>query len=373
VEKSLIPRKRNPNQIKLKKKSQTSAIAKAHRETSRGYASLIEGDWVKAERQLMTNIDKNPTPMLNYLAAANAAQQRDDYEGRDGYIKKALAASPRERLAIGLTKARLQYQAGQLEDSTTTLKKIQAFAPRNPRVLRLVTEVGQASGDWETVLAALPAARRSKALSADELDELEVKANKEVLALPAATADTDEGQEVDRRFDSLSRAKRKDPRVNHDKAELVVRNMLKKNWDSELVYLYGLANSSKPDQALKTAETWTKNHQDDPDLLLTLGRLAKQNKIWGKARSYLESCIAAGGRDEAHRELGQLLEQLGEDKDAIKAYRRGMDRFVASDSNSSLLPEPGENAAPAAAATETVTVEPDQIITAGRDAASRKS
>jgi len=222
----------------------------------------------------------------------------------------------------------------------TTLKKVQKFAPKNSRVLRLLTEVGRESGDWETVLAALPAAKRAKALTVDELEDLEVEANRQVLALPAA-APEEEAAEVDRRFESLKAQRRKDPRIleryarrliengSHDKAEQVLRTGIKRTWDSDLVYLYGIAKTSKPDAALKTAEGWTKNHPDDPELLLTLGRLAMQNKIWGKARSYLEASIASGGRNEAHRELGRLLEQLGETSAALGTYKDGLERLIS--------------------------------------------
>lgn len=339
----------------LRKANERRAVSKAHSSTEAGYAALISGDWKKAERQLMTNIDRNPTPLLNYLAAANAAHQRDDFDARDSYISKALEASPRDKLPIGLTKARLQYQSGQLDDAATTLRKVQKFAPRNPRVLRLITEVGRASGDWETVLGILPAARGAKALTADELEDLETEANRQVLALPAA--DSSGGgeslEDLKRRYDSLKSKKRSDPRVveaytrrlleggAHAEADKVLKNSIKRNWDSELVYLYGLVQSERPEASLKLAESWAKQHPNDPDLLLTLGRLAMQNKIWGKARSYLESAIASGGRDEAHRELGQLLEQLGETSEAMTTYRSGLIRMVSTNTTGAeLLPAP---------------------------------
>jgi len=47
----------------VKKANKTRAVARAHASTSAGYASLIEGNWNKAEKQLMTNIGHNPSPM----------------------------------------------------------------------------------------------------------------------------------------------------------------------------------------------------------------------------------------------------------------------------------------------------------------------
>ncbi len=106
--------------------------------------------------------------------------------------------------------------------------------------------------------------------------------------------------------------------------------------------------ASDPAAQFKTAESWLDENRADPDLLLSLGRLAMQNRLWGKARSYLEASIGAGGRAEAYRELGQLLEQLGETEQARDCYRQGMERVVAAPL--ARVPSPNAAAAQDAAA-----------------------
>ena len=327
----------------IKKSVAKGKVDRAHNSTARGYSSLIEGDWKKAESTLLSNIDHHPNPVLNYLAAANAAQQREDYDARDRYIISALDSSPRDRLAIGLTKARLQYQAGQIEDALETLTKLRRLAPNNPRVNRLLVEVGRQAGDWEGVNRSLKAARNTKALPAEEIHEIELESDRRLLALPPSPGSLNPEKDIDSRYKQLPIARRGDPRVLEayaqelmkvgafDKAEKAVRKSLNKRWDQGLVTVYGRIESSAPEEQLKHAESWAANHPDDPDLLLTLGRLAIQNKIWGKARTYLENCIAHGGQEGAHRELGQLFEQLGESELALNTYRSGMDRVLAAD------------------------------------------
>lgn len=331
----------------IKKYNAKRRVERAHNSTARGYSSLIEGDWDQAEKTLLSQIDDHPSPALNYLAAANAAQQREDYPARDKYILNALDASPRDRLAIGLTKARLLYQSGQLEDALETLNKLRRLSPNNPRVSRLLVEVGRQAGDWEGVNRSLKNARTTKALPAEELHEIELESNQRLLSLPPPPGSLNPVKDIDSRYKQLPAARRADAKVletyagelmkadAHDKAEKVVRKSLNKRWDQGLIKLYGNISSTKPEEQLKQAETWAANHPDDPDLLLTLGRLAIQNKIWGKARTYLENCISHGGQHEAHRELGQLFEQLGESDLALTTYRLGMDRVATADSSSS--------------------------------------
>ena len=80
-----------------------------------GYLSLIKGDWLRAEKSLTSQSDHSTIPYVNYLAAAQAAQEQGKISSRDDYLSAAIKAAPKERFAIGLTKARLHQKAGQLD------------------------------------------------------------------------------------------------------------------------------------------------------------------------------------------------------------------------------------------------------------------
>ena len=83
---------------------------------------------------------------------------------------------------------------------------------------------------------------------------------------------------------------------------------------------------------LERAETWLKKHPNQPELLLTLGRLCLRNQLWGKAQSYLEASLGVAASAETCQVLGSLLEQLGENKTALEHYRQGLEQAVGQDS-----------------------------------------
>ena len=90
---------------------------------------------------------------------------------------------------------------------------------------------------------------------------------------------------------------------------------------------------------LKLAETWYRVHAEDGALLLTLGRLAVRNELWGKATSYFEKAAEQGFEDEAFSELAKLHERLGDNDKALEYYRRsrGTEEVVLA------LPEAAES------------------------------
>ncbi len=57
--------------------------------------------------------------------------------------------------------------------------------------------------------------------------------------------------------------------------------------------------------------------QDDPALTLTLARLCIANKLWGKARNYLDASLTVEPSADAYAELGRLLVFLGEQAEGV--------------------------------------------------------
>ncbi|MEJ2464607.1 MAG: hypothetical protein P8045_02755, partial [Candidatus Thiodiazotropha sp.] len=86
----------------------------------------------------------------------------------------------------------------------------------------------------------------------------------------------------------------------------------------------GRIELNDPTHQLTVAEGWLKQHPEDAGLLLTLARLALKNKLWGKARSYLEASIAIAPTPECYQQLGLLLERLGETDKASQCFRAGL-------------------------------------------------
>ena len=114
-------------------------------------------------------------------------------------------------------------------------------------------------------------------------------------------------------------------RVNAiDEAEKEIRRSIGSDWDEELVALYGELELSDKARQLSTLEGWLRQRPEEPTLLLAAGRACISNNLWGKARSYLESSLAARPTPMAYNVLGQLMLQLGDNDGATDAFRKGL-------------------------------------------------
>ena len=303
-----------------------------------GQMDLAEGRWASAQRHLHRAAEAERQPLLYYLGAARAANELGRTEDSDNLLERALERQPQAELAIALTHAQLQVDRGDTEAALVTLQAMHERHPHNVQVLRQLQRLYQQRGDWSAVIRLLPELRKDKVLSAAELAELERRAWGENLSLAARREQDDQTaqQSLERAWQQLTSAQRQEPQLvlayaeqlrqlgAESDAEKVLRTALQREYESHLARLYGLVRGGDPARQLQTAEGWLKQHPDDPSLLLTLGRLSLQNRLWGKARDYFEDSLRRQRNPEACAELARLLAGLGDTERSNQLFQEGL-------------------------------------------------
>lgn len=305
-----------------------------------GQMDLAEGRWASAQRHLHRAAEADSQPLLYYLGAARAANEQGRYEDCDNLLERALERQPQAELAIALSHAQLQQDRGDTDNALATLQAMHERHPHNPQVLRQLQRLYQQRGDWSQLIKMMPELRKDKVLPPKELAELERRAWGENLTL-AAWRDEDEGAQtglasLESAWKGLTSAQRQEPqlvlayaeqlrRLGADaQAEEVLRTTIKRDYHSHLARLYGLVRGADPSRQLQAAEGWLKQHPDDPSLLLSLGRICLQSRLWGKARDYLESSLRMQRNPETCAELARLLAQLGETDRSNQLFQEGL-------------------------------------------------
>lgn len=302
---------------------------RARNRTMRGLCALAKGDWKDAERDLVRAVGASTTPLINYLSAARAAQAQHHYNKRDGYLRLAYQCAEDVDVAVGLTQAQLQLEAKQWERALATLTHLHQVDPQHAHVLMLLQQTYLALEDWAQLQALLPVLQRRKIMPTLELHALSQRVY--VALFSAAQKDAH-----DALWKSIPTHLKRDTTIltayidclmargDEKQAEPLIRNALKRHWDLGMVVRYSQVAGEKSAKQLATAEAWLKTHPNDPVLLLCVARLCQKNRIWGKARRYLEQSIAIAPSKAAYGALGQLLEQLEDPEAALESYRKGM-------------------------------------------------
>ena len=310
--------------------------ALATQATLAGYSRLIEGEWEEAEEILSQRLGYGATPLLSALGAAYAAQQRADYDARDKYLLQARNQEPEHIEAVEITRARLLERAGQLDEARGVLEQLHEQGVRRRAVQGMLVELLQRQQDWPALESLFKDLKRSRILPEGEMKIL----NRDLqVRLLTSDARPDAGAQV---WSRLSRQERRDPVLtavhvrslidagNLKQAEKILRKAINRNWDGDLVRLYGHIRYEPIDALLKQAENWRVTHADDPDLLITLARFQLELKARDKALLLLVEAARIGVSGETYMELGLLLESMGESAKALQCYRRGLQESHAS-------------------------------------------
>jgi len=313
----------------------------------KGLIEMSEGRFEQAEKILLKHVELSDTSLLNYLMAARSAQQLGAYDRRDEYLRLAHESMPSADIAIGITQAELQLSHQQYEQALATLNHLSTVAPKHGYVKKLLARVYQQLGDWDSLSPVLNDVRKLKALKDDKLDSAELESYFGMLKNSVKYADVAKAEKI---WQQIPKRLKSNADLillyvnhlhKHDKendAEVLIRNHLSHQWNSELALMYAKLNSDDCKKQLETAETWLHNQQRNAVLLLVLGKLCLKCQLWGKARSYFETSISIKPLAESYLELARLLEEkMDSPEEAQKMYQLGLMSAVENQTDSSLL------------------------------------
>lgn len=307
---------------------------KSSRSLTKGLIDLAEGHWARAERGLLRHVENSQTPLLNYLAAARAAQMQRAYERRDEYLKNAIEVDKSADVAVGLSQAELQLSHGQSEQALATLNRINELSPKHGYVQYLLARLYHQVKDWPKLILLLSELRRHDLMDDDKLDGYESDAIRGAFEQMIKRADV---QAVEELWSQLSRGQRRKADIvsqyaqtlmelgQHQQAIDALQKFLNVEWSSALVLVYSKIEHPEPLIAVERAEKWLKQHGRSASLMLALGYLCMQACLWGKARIYLETSLELQARPETYRVLGDLLAHHMNDLDhAHQCYEKGL-------------------------------------------------
>ena len=299
-----------------------------------GLLKLLEGRWQQAEIELVRRAADHQARHLNYLGAARAAQRIGAGDRRDHYLKLATQNAPELAFATQLTQAELQRERGENRLARDTAAKLHQENPQHPYAVELLAEAQAALGEWAPLRRVLVDNAKLNALMPSRYRELMLRALRELLARALADAQLEQFKAV---WDAAEPRFHNEPDLRRDYAHGLARlnaeaeaaalivTTLKKEWDADLVTLYGNLQVGDALGQLANIEQWLSRYGEKPELLTTAGRVCLRNKLWGKARSYLEVALQVQPTPMVYLELARLCTTTQNPDDAARYYQQGLE------------------------------------------------
>lgn len=316
-----------------------------------GILDLAQGHWKNALRHLRRAAEGEAKPLVYLLGAANAAEKLGYSEEADQLLEQALIKQPSAEVAIALAHADLQLQRADDAGAQETLEAMHELHPQHPEVLLRLQALLRQRQEWSALIGLLPALRKCKRLSAEQLQRIEYQAWSGRLASACKLKQDPLHalQSLETAWQGLSNKLKNDPllvaayssellRLNaHEQAESLLRHTLKNGLNDDLLELYGRTQAKEAGRQLQLAESWLKQAPNNPILLRALGRLSLRNQLWGKARDYFESSLQMHRQAHTCAELARLLSHLG---DTQRSNQLFAESFQLLEQSLPTLPQP---------------------------------
>ncbi len=332
---------------KIRNWSENRSRQRSDRQTLSGLNALSVGDWSKAQRLLTQAAPKSGVALVNYLAAARAANEQNQHNSCDELLDQARLFAPKADVAVGIIQSQIQIERGQWQPALETLLRLRKKAPKNTYLLKQLTQAYSEQKDWGSIVQLLPELRKHKALTDQQLQQLEQKAYLGHLQKTLDSVTADAGNEVRSRmlmhgWKSVPKALQRDADLikrqvelllecdANGQAETFLKDRMNKQWQPELVPLYGQIEGSDLAKQFKQALKWQQQHPSDAELQLTLGRLALRNNEWQQARIHFEQSLQLADSNETYGELARLLQHLKDDASSQKLLQQHVAILTAS-------------------------------------------
>lgn len=294
-----------------------------------GLKAYVEYRYQDAEQSLgQWHGDEVRVGLARVMAARAAQEMRADAQ-RERHVQEATEHGA--ELAAQLFEAESCLDAKDAAGALVAIKRAKEIAPQHTALLRLELKARQLTGQWDEVERLLDVLARSNALESSVAKQIRRLAYAENLK---RRAEDDRGlleywKKIPAEFKQDAFVARAAARAfmqrgGHDTALDVLETTLNREWNEDLVAMYGELRGSSPKRQIEQAEKWLRAQPRDAQLLLSLAQLCSVQQLWGKAQSYLEASLAISASTEGHIRMAELKTQSGQPGEACQHYQKAL-------------------------------------------------
>ena len=315
-----------PERVRIYRERRTELGA--HRALYEALRALLEGRFVRAERVAQDAQNAPEVAAMAALIGARAAHRLQEYERRDHWLE--LAESDRElATARRVVSAELWTEQRDPARALRAIDALQSAGARHLHALRIALTAHVQVGRWRDVMRSVRSLEKHRALDADAAARVRRIAVRGLLADAA-----DDSDALERTWEAVDSSDRQVPDIALDAARRfnlagrgpaaarALEAALDHHWDERLLDEYARCEEPGSRATIERAESWLKEHPRSKPLLHCLARICLREKLWGKARAYLEECQRLGEDAQTSLALAELADAMGDGEGAARHYRK---------------------------------------------------
>ncbi|MGV3346643.1 protoheme IX biogenesis protein HemY [Enterobacteriaceae bacterium LUAb1] len=306
---------------------------RARKQTNEALLKLAEGDYKQVETLMSRNADHADQPVVNYLLAAEAAQQRNDTIRANQYLERATDLAEGDPLPVEITRVRIQLARNEDHAARHGIDRLLDVAPRHPEVLRLAEQIYLRTQAWRSLLDIIPS--MEKAQISDDNHRMALQQQAWLGQMNQIIAD--QGCEgLKQWWKNLPRKTRHKTTLqvnmaerliecgDHNAAQKMILEGLKRQYDERLILLLPRLETDNPEQLEKMLCKQIKQQEITPLLHSTLGQLLMKQGAWEQAIAAFREALKARPDAFDFAWLADALDRQHQPEEAAQMRREGL-------------------------------------------------
>src|SRR5947207_11919520 len=285
--------------------------------------ALLEGRYGKGQQQAQEALALPHSSGLAALVAARAAIDVRQFDAAEAYLSRPETQARSLSVPRLTLSAEIALEQEQPQEALRILDALKREAGMHTAALRLELRATQAARRFDQIPSLVDQLVKRGVFDAAQGEQVRIAAQREQLrALAHDAAGLRDAwsrlPESTRTLPPIARAAAQSfLQLGGDReAGEVLARSLEREWNSELVELYGECRLPDATRQIEQAERWLAGHNQDAVLLRVLGTLCQRQQLWGKAQTYLEASLALDNHWRTHLALGEMLGRLGRSDEA---------------------------------------------------------
>ncbi len=306
---------------------------RARKQTEQALLKLAEGDYQQVEKLMSKNADHAEQPVVNYLLAAEAAQQRGDEARANQHLERAAELAGNDVIPVDITRTRLHLARNENHAARREVDRLLEVAPRHPEVLRLAEQAYIRTGAWGSLLDIIPS--MAKANVGDEEHRAALEQQAWIGLMDQARADQGSEGLKDWWKNQSRKTRRQIPLQvamadhliecnDHDTAQQIIIDGLKRQYDDRLTLLIPRLKTNNPEQLEKILRQQIKTAGDRPLLWSTLGQSLMKHGEWQEASLAFRAALKQRPDAFDYAWLADTLDRQHKPEEAAAMRRDGL-------------------------------------------------
>jgi HemY protein len=310
-----------PGRVRAWRAQQKRESARAKQDAA--IVALLEGRYGKAQQLAQEALALPYSTGLAALIAARAAIDVRQFDKAEGFLSRSEVQATSLAVPRLTLSAEIALEQGQPQEALRLLQSLKAEAGMHTAALRLELRALQAARRFADIPPLVGQLVKRKVFDEAQGEQVRIAAQREQLRSLVHDA-----AGLRDNWSRLPDATRTQPKIARAAAQSflqlggdreaaeIIANALVREWDSDLVDLYGECRLPDATKQIEQAERWLSTHNQDATLLRVLGTLCQRQQLWGKAQTYLEASLALDNHWRTQLALGEMLGRLGKSDEA---------------------------------------------------------